>query len=133
MENVGKNSWIQTLNLNSWEVTEYGGVYFTKDIFGCEIHGNFNCKENQLETLINNAKRVFNNFEELNKIAKELIQKNYPDENVDELKLDDIIFSQDCSFLMGYPTEETDAGHEYIYVKFQKDFTIDDDLIYEYY
>jgi hypothetical protein len=122
---------INELGLTSWDITD--GFYFAKKILGNEIHGSFHCKEEKLKELVETAKNVFNSMETLNNNAETLIQKEYPDEDVDELSLDDIGFYDDGSFQLGYPTEETAAGHEYIYVKFQKDFTIDEELIYEYY
>jgi hypothetical protein len=126
-----ENDIIKALNLSSLDMEN--GVYFTKELLGNEIHGSFDGKNKPSDELISNVKSVFNSIEILNKNAKELIQKNYPDEDVDEINLDDIIFYEDLSVSLGYPTEETDAGQEYIYVKFRKDFTIEEELIYEYY
>jgi hypothetical protein len=124
---------IKTLNLISLEISEYGGYYFTKEVLGNEVHGSFDGKNTLSEDLVNNIKNIYNSIDILNEKAKELIQKNYPDEDVNELILDDIIFYEDFSFSIGYPTEETAGGKEYIYVKFNKDFTMEEKLIYEYY
>jgi ribosomal protein S15P/S13E len=130
-ENLNEKNIIKELALNSFDTEN--GYYFTKDLLGYEIHGCFNCKNEQLNNLTNMAKNVFKHIEELNKNAKNIIQENYPDEDVDELPLDDIIFYDDNTFSFGYPTEETEAGQEYIYVKFDKDFKMGKELIYEYY
>jgi hypothetical protein len=123
---------IDELGLTSWDATGYG-FYFTKDVLGKETHGSFGCKEEKLKELAETAKSVFDSMETLNQNAKALIQKEYPDEDVDELSLDEMTFNDDGSFQLGYPTGESVAGHEYIYVKFQKDFTPVEELIYEYY
>ena len=128
---MNEKDFIKELNLKSFDTEN--GFYFTIDLLDHEIHGSFNSKEKQLENLINIAKDVFKNIKELNKNAKELIQKEYSDDDVNELKLDDLIFYKNSTFSLGYFTTETPAGKEWIYVKLKKDFTIEKELIYEYY
>ncbi|MDR2527852.1 MAG: hypothetical protein LBD04_02375 [Synergistaceae bacterium] len=107
--------------------------YVTKEIMGKELYGCIECNETEIENLIGHIKNVLNSLENLDDKAKELIQENYPDEDAGELIIDAVNFYNDFTFSLGYPTEETVAGNEYIYVKFNKDFEREKELIYDYY
>ena len=73
-------------------------------------------------------------LDELDQLAQELIQQEIPQEESIVLILTDIMLDKSgCydAFALGYDVGESPAGHLYILVSFDEDFTAQQDVIYE--
>lgn len=78
--------------------------------------------------------QLHNQLDELDQVAQEIIQKEmHPDEPV-VLGLTDIMLdTSGCygAFALGYDIGESPAGHLYVLVSFDENFTAQQDVIYE--
>ena len=118
------------LNLTKWNYRNGYSPIFTKNIKGREITGLFegfgrDFFEINIVSIIDFVKKVFENIEELDRIAKKIVQK----ETNAELVLDFLVFKKDFSLLLGYPVKE-EAG--YFYTKFNNNLTADEKVIFEF-
>ena len=131
-------------NVESWTVEPYG-VYFVSRRLGInrlENEGqafqklNISCTGyTEAEVLsLPMWKQLSVELDELDQLAQELIQQEIPQEESIVLILTDIMLDKSgCydAFALGYDVGESPAGHLYILVSFDEDFTAQQDVIYE--
>ena len=140
-----KKSELMTLwNVESWAVEPYG-VYFVSRRLGTnrlenEAQAfqklNISCtKYTETEVLsLPMWEQLSVELDELDQLAQELIQQEIPQEESIVLTLTDIMLDKSgCydAFALGYDVGESPAGHLYILVSFDEDFTVQQDVIYE--
>lgn len=78
--------------------------------------------------------QLYVQLDELDQLAKGLIQKGIPQEESVVLTLTDIMLDKSgCydAFALGYDVGESPAGHLYVLVPFDENFTAQQDVIYE--
>ena len=140
-----RKSELMTLwNVESWAVEPYG-VYFVSRRLGTnrlenEAQAfqklNISCT-NYTETEVLSLpmwKQLYVELDELDQLAQELIQQEIPQEESVVLTLTDIILDKSgCydAFALGYDVGESPAGHLYVLVPFDENFTAQQDVIYE--
>ena len=140
-----RKSELMTLwNVESWAVEPYG-VYFVSRRLGTnrlenEAQAfqklNISCT-NYTETEVLSLpmwKQLYVELDELDQLAQELIQQEIPQEESVVLTLADIMLDKSgCydAFALGYDVGESPAGHLYILVPFDENFTAQQDVIYE--
>lgn len=140
-----RKSELMTLwNVESWSEEPYG-VYFVSRRLGTnrlENVGqafqklNISCT-NYTETEVLSLpmwKQLYVQLDELDQLAKGLIQKGIPQEESAVLTLTDIMLDKSgCydAFALGYDVGESPAGHLYVLVPFDENFTAQQDVIYE--
>ena len=140
-----RKSELMTLwNVESWSEEPYG-VYFVSRRLGT------NCLENEgqafqkLNISCTNYteaevlslpmwKQLYVQLDKLDQLAKGFIQKGIPQEESVVLTLTDIMLDKSgCydAFALGYDIGESPAGHLYVLVPFDENFTAQQDVIYE--
>ena len=140
-----RKSELMTLwNVESWSEEPYG-VYFVSRRLGTnrlETVGqafkklNISCT-NYTEAEVLSLplwEQLYVELDELDQLAQELIQQEIPQEESIVLILTDIMLDKSgCydAFALGYDVGESPAGHLYILVSFDEDFTAQQDVIYE--
>ena len=140
-----RKSELMTLwNVESWAVEPYG-VYFVSRRLGTnrlenEAQAfqklNISCT-NYTETEVLSLpmwKQLYVELDELDQLAQELIQQEIPQEESVVLTLADIMLDKSgCydAFALGYDVGESPAGHLYVLVPFDENFTAQQDVIYE--
>ena len=131
-------------NVESWSVELYG-VYFVSLRWGTNRLNhveqtsqklNISCTGyTEAEVLsLPMWEQLYVQLDELNQLAQELIQKEIPQEEPIVLTLTDIMLDKSgCydAFALGYDVGESPAGHLYVLVPFDEDFTAQQDVIYE--
>ena len=131
-------------NVESWSEEPYG-VYFVSRRLGTnrlENVGQAFQKINISCTGYTKAEalslpmweQLYTQLDELDQLAQELIQQEVPQEESIVLTLTDIMLDKSgCydAFALGYDVGESPAGHLYILVSFEEDFTAQQDVIYE--
>ena len=131
-------------NVESWSEEPYG-VYFVSRRLGTnrlETVGqafkklNISCTNyTEAEVLsLPMWEQLYVQLDKLDKLAQELIQQEIPQEESIVLILTDIMLDKSgCydAFALGYDVGESPAGHLYILVSFDEDFTAQQDVIYE--
>ena len=140
-----RKSELMTLwNVESWAVEPYG-VYFvsrrlkTKSLNNVEQASqklNVSCTNyTEVEVLsLPMWEQLYTQLDELDQLAQELIQKEIPQEESVVLTLTDIMLDKSgCydAFALGYDIGESPAGHLYVLVSFDENFTAQQDVIYE--
>ena len=140
-----RKSELMTLwNVESWSEEPYG-VYFVSRRLGTnriENEGqvfqklNISCTNyTEAEVLsLPMWEQLYVQLDKLDKLAQELIQQEIPQEESIVLILTDIMLDKSgCydAFALGYDVGESPAGHLYILVSFDEDFTAQQDVIYE--
>ena len=140
-----RKSELMTLwNVESWSEEPYG-VYFVSrrlDANRLENVGqafqklNISCTGyTEAEVLsLPMWEQLYVQLDKLDKLAQELIQQEIPQEESIVLILTDIMLDKSgCydAFALGYDVGESPAGHLYILVSFDEDFTAQQDVIYE--
>ncbi len=140
-----RKSGLMTLwNVESWSEEPYG-VYFVSRRLGTnrlETVGqafkklNISCTNyTEAEVLsLPMWEQLYVQLDKLDKLAQELIQQEIPQEESIVLILTDIMLDKSgCydAFALGYDVGESPAGHLYILVSFDEDFTAQQDVIYE--
>ena len=140
-----RKSELMTLwNVESWSEEPYG-VYFVSRRLGTnrlETVGqafkklNISCTNyTEAEVLsLPMWEQLYVQLDKLDKLAQELIQQEIPQEESIVLTLTDIMLDKSgCydAFALGYDVGESPAGHLYILVSFDEDFTVQQDVIYE--
>ena len=140
-----RKSELMTLwNVESWAVEPYG-VYFVSRRLGTnrlenEAQAfqklNISCTSyTEVEVLsLPMWKQLSVELDELDQLAQELIQQEIPQEESVVLTLTDIILDKSgCydAFVLGYDVGESPAGHLYVLVPFDENFTVQQDVIYE--
>ena len=131
-------------NVESWSEEPYG-VYFVSRRLGInrlENVGkafeklNISCTSyTEVEVLsLPMWKQLSVELDELDQLAQELIQQEIPQEESIVLILTDIMLDKSgCydAFALGYDVGESPAGHLYVLVSFDENFTVQQDVIYE--
>ena len=131
-------------NVESWSEEPYG-VYFVSRRLGTnrlenEAQAfqkiNISCTNyTEVEALsLPMWEQLYVQLDKLDKLAQELIQQEIPQEESIVLILTDIMLDKSgCydAFALGYDVGESPAGHLYILVSFDEDFTAQQDVIYE--
>lgn len=78
--------------------------------------------------------QLYAKLDELDQVAQKIIQKEMPPDESVVLKLTDIMLdTSGCyrAFALGYDMGESTAGHLYVLVPFNENFTARQDVIYE--
>ena len=131
-------------NVESWSV-ELHGVYFVSLRWGTNRLNhveqtsqklNISCTGyTEAEVLsLPMWEQLYVQLDELNQLAQELIQQEIPQEESVVLTLTDIMLDKSgCydAFALGYDVGESPAGHLYVLVPFDENFTAQQDVIYE--
>ena len=139
-----KQELMTVWNVESWAVEPYG-VYFVSRRLGTnrlenEAQAfqklNISCTSyTEVEVLsLPMWKQLSVELDELDQLAQELIQKEIPQEETIVLTLTDIMLDKSgCydAFALGYDIGESPAGHLYVLVSFDENFTVQQDVIYE--
>ena len=143
-------------NVKSWTVEPHG-VYFVARQLAAD--GVANHEDHTIETQVENVEQAFKSFniscsgytedemlsltfwpqlyaklDELDRVAQKIIQKEIPQEESVVLTLTDIMLDKSgCynAFALGYDMGESPAGHLYVLVSFDENFTAQQDVIYE--
>ena len=140
-----RKSELMTLwNVESWSEEPYG-VYFVSRRLGInrlENVGqafqklNISCTDyTEAEVLsLPMWEQLYVQLDKLDQLAQEIIQKEMPPDDPVVLKLTDIMLdTSGCygAFALGYDIGESPAGHLYVLVSFDENFTAQQDVIYE--
>ena len=140
-----RKSELMTLwNIENWSVEPYG-VYFVSRRLGTnrlENVGqafqnlNISCTGYTEDDVLSLSiwEQLYVQLDELDQLAKRLIQKGIPQEESVVLTLTDIMLDKSgCydAFALGYDVGESPAGHLYVLVPFDENFTAQQDVIYE--
>ena len=140
-----RKSELMTLwNVESWSEEPYG-VYFVSRRLGTNRLENVGQAFQKLNISCTNYteaevlslpmwKQLYVQVDELDQLAKGLIQKGIPQEESAVLTLTDIMLDKSgCydAFALGYDVGESPAGHLYVLVPFDENFTAQQDVIYE--
>ena len=140
-----RKSELMTLwNVERWSEELYG-VYFVSRRLGTnriENEGqvfqklNISCTNyTEAEVLsLPMWKQLYVQLDKLDQLAQELIQQEIPQEESVVLMLTDIMLDKSgCydAFALGYDVGESPAGHLYVLVSFDENFTVQQDVIYE--
>ena len=140
-----RKSELMTLwNVESWSEELYG-VYFVSRRLGTNRLENVGQAFQKLNISCTNYtevevlslpmwKQLSVELDELDQLAQELIQQEIPQEESVVLTLTDIMLDKSgCydAFALGYDIGESPAGHLYVLVSFDENFTVQQDVIYE--
>lgn len=140
-----RKSELMTLwNVESWSEEPYG-VYFVSRRLGTNRLENVGQAFQKLNISCTNYtevevlslpmwKQLSVELDELDQLAQELIQQEIPQEESIVLTLTDIMLNKSgCydAFALGYDIGESPAGHLYVLVSFDENFTVQQDVIYE--
>ena len=131
-------------NVESWSEEPYG-VYFVSRRLGInrlENVGkafeklNISCTGYTEDDVLSLSiwEQLYVQLDELDQLAKGLIQKGIPQEESVVLTLTDIMLDKSgCydTFALGYDVGESSAGHLYVLVPFDENFKAQQDVIYE--
>ena len=78
--------------------------------------------------------QLYVQLDKLDQLAQEIIQKKIPQEESVVLTLTDIMLDKSGrydAFALGYDIGESPAGHLYVLLSFDENFTAQQDVIYE--
>ena len=140
-----RKSELMTLwNVESWSEEPYG-VYFVSRRLGTnrlenEAQAfqkiNISCTGYTEDDVLSLSiwEQLYVQLDKLDKLAQELIQQEVPQEESIVLTLTDIMLDKSgCydAFALGYDIGESPAGHLYVLVSFDENFTVQQDVIYE--
>ena len=140
-----RKSELMTLwNVESWSEEPYG-VYFVSRRLGTnrlenEAQAfqkiNISCTGYTGDDVLSLSiwEQLYVQLDKLDQLAQELIQQEIPQEESVVLTLTDIMLDKSgCydAFALGYDIGESPAGHLYVLVSFDENFTVQQDVIYE--
>jgi len=139
-----KSELMTLWNVESWTVESYG-VYFVSRRLGTNRLENVEQAFNSLNISCSGYTedemlsltfwpQLYAKLDELDQLAQELIQKEIPQEESVVLTLTDIMLDKlGCydAFALGYDIGESPAGHLYVLVSFNENFTAQQHVIYE--
>ena len=139
-----KSELMTLWNVESWTVEPYG-VYFVSRRLGTnrlENVGqafqnlNISCSGYTEDEMLSLTfwPQLYAKLDELDRVAQKIIQKEMPPDDPVVLKLTDIMLdTSGCygAFALGYDIGESPAGHLYVLVSFDENFTAQQDVIYE--
>ena len=131
-------------NVESWSEEPYG-VYFVSRRLGTnrlenEAQAfqkiNISCTGYTGDDVLSLSiwEQLYVQLDKLDQLAQELIQQEIPQEESIVLTLTDIMLDKSgCydAFALGYDIGESPAGHLYVLVSFDENFTVQQDVIYE--
>ena len=151
-----KSELMTLWNVESWTVEPYGVYFVARQLAADEVA---NHEEHTIETQVENVEPAFKSLniscsgytevevlslpmweqlyvqlDKLDQLAQEIIQKEIPQEESVVLTLTDIMLDKSgCydAFALGYDIGESPAGHLYVLVSFDENFTARQDVIYE--
>ena len=143
-------------NVESWTVEPHGVYFVARQLVA---DGVANHEDHTIETQVENVEQAFKSFniscsgytedemlsltfwpqlyaklDELDRVAQKIIQKEIPQKESVVLTLTDIMLDKSgCydAFALGYDIGESPAGHLYVLVSFDENFTAQQDVIYE--
>lgn len=132
-----KEDLLSICNVKDW-YSSYGSTYFTIILSGKEINFAFTGYSEEDTVLIPSSfiEKIVRELDPLDKKARRIIKNQYENQDIDVLKLNDIVFDKSgCynSFGMGYDMGESPAGKLYLIIKFDDKFQADEDIVYEVY
>ena len=139
-----KSELMTVWNIESWAVEPYG-VYFVSRRLGTNRLENVEQAFNSLNISCSGYTedemlsltfwtQLYTKLDELDRVAQEIIQKEIPQKESVVLTLTDIMLDKSgCynAFALGYDIGESPAGHLYVLVSFDENFTAQQDVIYE--
>ena len=140
-----RKSELMTLwNVESWSV-ELHGVYFVSLRWGTNRLNhveqtsqklNISCTGYTGDDVLSLSiwEQLYVQLDKLDQLAQELIQQEIPQVESVVLTLTDIMLDKSgCydAFALGYDVGESPAGHLYVLVSFDENFTVQQDVIYE--
>lgn len=139
-----KQELMTVWNVESWAVEPYG-VYFVSRRLGTnrlENVGqafqnlNISCSGYTEDEMLSLTfwPQLYAKLDELDRVAQKIIQKEIPQKESVVLTLTDIMLDKSgCydAFALGYDIGESPAGHLYVLVSFDENFTAQQDVIYE--
>lgn len=139
-----KSELVTLWNVESWTVEPYG-VYFVSRRLGTnrlENVGqafqnlNISCSGYTEDEMLSLTfwPQLYAKLDELDRVAQKIIQKEMPLDEPVVLELTDIMLdTSGCygAFALGYDIGESPAGHLYVLVSFDENFTAQQDVIYE--
>ena len=131
-------------NVESWSEEPYGVYFVSRRLVNNRLENegqafqklNISCTNyTEAEVLsLPMWKQLSVELDELDQLAQELIQQEIPQEESVVLMLTDIMLDKSgCydAFALGYDVGESPAGHLYVLVSFDENFTARQDVIYE--
>ena len=139
-----KSELMTLWNVESWTVEPHG-VYFVSRRLGTnhlenveQAFKSFNisCSGYTEDEMLSLTfwPQLYAKLDELDRVAQKIIQKEMPPDDSVVLKLTDIMLDKSgCydAFALGYDIGESPAGHLYVLVSFDENFTAQQDVIYE--
>lgn len=113
----------------SWEKGTFRNFYFIGEYCARQLNGCLECEFNELARYdANKLTAVKNALAELDARAHAHIQRKFPADNAGELDLNDLVLLPDGSLRLGYYTGRTPMGETYLYVGFEPDFRLKDEI-----
>ena len=139
-----KQELMTVWNVESWAVEPYG-VYFVSRRLGTNRlenvrqafqNLNISCSGYTEDEMLSLTfwPQLYAKLDELDRVAQKIIQKEMPPDESVVLTLTDIMLDKSgCydAFALGYDIGESPAGHLYVLVSFDENFTAQQDVIYE--
>ena len=121
----------------SWDSSP-AGIYFVSRRFGKDLHFSFSgYSEKDVKSIPDSLmKRLAAEIAELDQKALCLINENFPDEEIEDISLTDVMFDKSgCydAFALGYYVGESPAGELYLLVSFDEEFEANREVICEAY
>lgn len=121
----------------SWDSSP-AGIYFVSRRFGKDLHFSFSgYSEKDVKSIPDPLmKRLATKITELDQKALCLINENFPDEDIEDISLTDVMFDKSgCydAFALGYYVGESPAGELYLLVSFDEEFEANREVICEVY
>lgn len=122
----------ELFDTKTWEKGTFRNFYFVGDFTSRQLNGCLECEFNELGKYdLNRVKRIKEALPELDAKAHAHIQSKFPKDDAGELELNDLVLLPDASFRLGYYTGRTPLGETYLYVGFDPDFTMQDEIAVE--
>ena len=129
-------------NVESWTVEPYGIYFVSRCLEPNQVENsvtkslNISCTEYTGDEVLSLTiwEPLHNQLDRLDRMAQEIIQKEIPPDESVVLELTDIMLdASGCygTFALGYDVGESNAGHLYVLVPFNENFTARQDVIYE--
>ena len=121
----------------SWDSSP-AGIYFVSRRLGKDLHFSFSgYSEKDVKSIPDPLmKRLATKITELDQKALCLINENFPDEDIEDISLTDVMFDKSgCydAFALGYYVGESPAGELYLLVSFDEEFEANREVICEVY
>ena len=139
-----KSELMTLWNVESWTVEPYGVYFVSRRLSTNHLENvgqvfqnlNISCTDYTEDEVLSLTiwQQLYNQLDELDQVAQKIIQKEMPPDESVVLKLTDIMLdTSGCygAFALGYDIGESPAGHLYVLVSFDENFTAQQDVIYE--